>query len=139
MEPYALPGNQGLTVRLPVAEGSWYYVILRYAATRGFRMLLGIKDKAYDRTLRQQWQASVSESVSYVGSDVNGSNQINGLVRFYIHPSWLSDSDSDVEVLWRENTLSLSVRTLDLVYSPLGSVGPRMLDRSPSKGYRLEG
>jgi predicted nucleic acid-binding protein len=120
LEPYVLPGKQGLTSRLPVAEGSWYYIIVRYAANRGFRMLLVTEEgKRYDKSLRQEWPACVTESVLYVGSDANGSNQINGLIRFYVHSEWLSDSD--VDVLRREWTLSLSMRHLDLASSPFGT------------------
>lgn len=120
LEPYLLPGNQFLTVRQAVVEGSWYYIILRYAANRGFRMLLDAEGKRYDKSLWQRWPALVKELTLFVGSDANGNNQINGLLRFYIYPEWLPDSE--VETLWREKTLSLSMRHLDLKSSPFGNM-----------------
>lgn len=121
LEPYVLPGDHGITVRSPVSESHWYLVIVRYAVRRGFRMLLEAEGRRYDRSLRREWPTSPGQSVLYIGSDANGSNQINGLVRFYIHPEWLPDSD--VETLRREKTLSLSVRHLELPSSPFGPLG----------------
>lgn len=107
-------------MRQAVVEGSWYYIILRYAANRGFRMLLDAEGKRYDKSLWQRWPALVKELTLFVGSDANGNNQINGLLRFYIYPEWLPDSE--VETLWREKTLSLSMRHLDLKSSPFGNM-----------------
>lgn len=82
LEPYILAGNQGLTMRQQITEGSWYYSIIRYDVNRGFRMLLDAGGKRYDRSLRQKWPTLVRKSVLFVGSDATGSNQINGLMRF---------------------------------------------------------
>lgn len=119
LEPYVLSGNPGVSVRLPVTEDSWYFLVVRYAVNRGFRMLLDAGGKRYDRSIRQEWPTFIRESLLYLGSDAKGINQINGLIRFYIHPDWLSDSD--VEILVREKTLSLSMRHLDLSSSPFGA------------------
>ncbi|MGB9921130.1 MAG: PIN domain-containing protein [Moorellales bacterium] len=120
LEGYVLPGYPAITIRSPVVEGSWYFAVVRYAMSRGFRVLLDTGVREYDRSIRQAWPVFVRQSVLYVGSDANGSNQINGLVRFYIHPEWLPDSD--VETLRRERTLSLSMRHLELSSSPFGGV-----------------
>jgi len=120
LEPYVLTGNPGISVRLPVTEDCWYFFIVRYAITRGFRIFLDDGHKTYDRSIREKWPVSVKESVLHIGSDAHGGNQINALVRFYIHSVWLPDRD--VAILAREKALSLSMRHLDLVSSPVGDL-----------------
>jgi len=83
-------------------------------------MLLDAEGKRYDKSLRQRWPALVKESILFDGSDANGNNQINGLLRFYIYPEWLPDFGSGNFVA-RKN-LSLSLRHLDFESSPFGNM-----------------
>lgn len=110
LDAYGLGKGFSASIRKAVLPGAWFFIILRYAASKGFRVFIDDESEVVERKVGRRWAPLASQI--WVGSDSSGANQIDGIVTFKFFDNWLPDKT--VHWMAQQHSLDISEATLDL-------------------------